>query len=224
LSQEENLPNRPGRGVTWREYDLQRKQLISSFRRDLDKYESNRNKIEEAESYAFKEFDNIETLVNTHNQIGRIITSVLPDFSYQEMQYSEFSPVRFALQAIASDKKKNEVFVAVTLSFIIVFQMLFVFLLVGKSEKGVNREVLLNKVMKKVEQGDLKEAINDIFEEVENNNLQIDQDRLLLLASQIKHLRNQKIHGTIDENFAIKEINRLSKELIDLMEPQGQHS
>lgn len=75
---------------------------------------------------------------------------------------------------------------------------------------------IFDKIKSQIERDDLKAAINDLFYILEQNNLENEEKDLLILASQVKQLRNQIAHGTIDFDFSSRELNRLRENLLTL--------
>lgn len=72
------------------------------------------------------------------------------------------------------------------------------------------------KIKNYILRDDLKAAINELFYILEQNNLESEEKELLILASQVKQLRNQITHGTIDSDFSSRELNRLREKILSL--------
>lgn len=72
-----------------------------------------------------------------------------------------------------------------------------------------------NNIRKKLKDGKIEDAINDLSYLANNLN---EEDKLSFLAtvSKIKHVRNQIVHDTIEEDIGMRDLNKLYQVIIEL--------
>ena len=75
----------------------------------------------------------------------------------------------------------------------------------------------VDKIRTDIRTKNFKDAINDFFAILEINNLKVEQDILLRIASKIKYLQTQIEDQSIDIELANREINRLADDLEELV-------
>lgn len=88
--------------------------------------------------------------------------------------------------------------------------------LIKKSKEKIENLSPTDKIRYKIQSGDIKGAIDDLFYLLEESNSSEEEKRLLVAASRIKHLRNQIVHNTIEEDIGNQELNKLYQIIIEL--------